>query len=174
MKKRPDRNLVVFNVNYISNWIVIFLLISIRFSLFFYFLYSKREPVTVQRQPFKNFQFNIVLTNREKPFILEIFCSFYIVFNYLFKLPRDDFNIIKMVIANPSTPTHVMEPRDTFSTKIPPIPAPAAIDNCIIDWFSPRSTPDDSGFMVAKLNCCAGADAHAAKDHSISMIKTPT
>jgi hypothetical protein len=27
----------------------------------------------------------------------------------------------------------VMEPSDTFSTKIPPIPAPAAIDNCIID-----------------------------------------
>lgn len=38
-----------------------------------------------------------------------------------------------IAIVTPSAPIQVTEESDTFSTKIPPIPAPAAIANCITD-----------------------------------------
>ena len=47
-----------------------------------------------------------------------------------------------IAIATPTIPTHVMDDRDTRSTMTPPIAAPAAIDNCIIDWFRRSIIPE--------------------------------
>lgn len=38
-----------------------------------------------------------------------------------------------MAMTTPVAPIQVMEARDTCSTATPPIPAPAAMANCIID-----------------------------------------
>lgn len=46
---------------------------------------------------------------------------------------RKSAKVAKIAIVTPSEPIQVIEVSDTFSTKIPPIPAPAAIASCIID-----------------------------------------
>ncbi|MET3292474.1 UNVERIFIED_CONTAM: hypothetical protein ABID98_005171 [Brevibacillus sp. OAP136] len=69
-------------------------------------------------------------------------------------------------IATPIVPNQVIDDNDTRSTARPPIPAPAAIDNCIIDWLSPSMTPEYLGSIRIKLYCCVGPDDHAANDHN--------
>ena len=58
----------------------------------------------------------------------------------LIRILKNDATTI--AIATPTIPTQVMDGRDTRSIMTPPIAAPAAMDNCIMDWFRLSMIPE--------------------------------
>jgi hypothetical protein len=81
-------------------------------------------------------------------------------------------NTAMMAISTPSTPNQVMDAKEIRLTISPPIPAPTAMESCIMELFKLNITPEDSGTSETRLNCCAGADDQAAKDQRIKIANT--